>query len=82
MHLTSVRTLAIVMDMKNDKLSKAQKEAIVFALMAKAGDIVEYWTEQGGLDGIPADIGAAYICSLMRRMPGTIWDTRIPQGDK
>lgn len=64
-----------------EKLTRAQKEAIVMALMHKAGDLVEYWGEDVGLEGVPAEQGIAYLASLMRKMPGKGWDTRIPEGE-
>lgn len=58
------------------KLTKEQKAKIVTALIDEAGTIVEFWDEKGLAD-IPAEEGRAYLASLMRRLPGNSWDSRL-----
>ena len=62
-------------------LTRTQKSKIVAALMSEAGTLAEFWTEKG-LGDIGATEGRDYLASLMRKMPGDGWDTRLGPPDK
>lgn len=60
------------------KLTKAQKDQVVMALMGQAGNLAEFWGEMGLAD-VPQAAGVDYLASLMCRMPGDAWDIRLPE---
>ncbi len=62
-------------------LTRAQKRQVVAALMSEAGTLAEFWTAKG-LGDIDCVKGRDYLASLMRKMPGDWWDTRLGPPDK
>lgn len=58
-------------------LARSQKAAVVAALMSKAGDIAEFWSEHPELADVPVEEGVAYLAALLKRLPGEAWDRRL-----
>lgn len=66
-------------------LTNAQKRALAAELIHTAASLFENWEERGeaGLlseeaAAIDADEAAQYIANLLKHLPGTAWDTRLP----
>ena len=66
--------------LQDQRLTKAQKRAIVRALMDAAGTLVEFWGEQ--LGSVPATSGRRFLAHLMRKMPTDCWDDRLGPPDR
>lgn len=67
-------------------LTKKQKEALAAALISKAGDLIEFWSEQiendpnrEVLETIDADQAARQLAIWLQRLPGDSWSTMLPE---
>lgn len=66
-------------------MNREQKQALAMVLIDKAGDLIEFWSEQiecqpsheilKTIDGREA---AQQIANWLGRLPGNGWDNRIP----
>ena len=66
--------------------TKKQKEALAAALISKAGDLIEFWSEQIENDpnrevlvDIDASDAARQIAVWLQRLPGDSWSTMLPE---
>jgi hypothetical protein len=64
-------------------LSNIQKAALVALLLTQAGNAVEVWEDlqerNESLQGITAEEAALQFALWLQRLPGTVWDERLPQ---
>lgn len=60
---------------------REKKQAVAWALLSQAGDLVEFWTEktehQEWAGEITPEEAREWIASWLRRLPGTVWDIRL-----
>ncbi len=61
-------------------LTNAQKATLALALMHKAGDLVEFFTDMCPelAEEIDAADAAAQLAVWLKKLPGSGWDTRLP----
>ncbi|PRX91951.1 hypothetical protein [Allonocardiopsis opalescens] len=63
-------------------LTREQKAALAQALLAKAGDLIEFWAEtieeEKVLRDVDSDAAAQQLSVWLRRLPGRAWDMRLP----
>jgi hypothetical protein len=62
-------------------MTKQQKEQLAGLLISQAGNLVEFWAEQG-VDGLDKQEAAEQLAKWLSKLPGTEWDTRLPMVDK
>lgn len=67
-------------------MNKRQKEALAALLISKAGDLVEFWSEQikddpqfEVLETIDADQAAHQLAVWLQRLPGDSWCVMLPE---
>lgn len=61
-------------------LTNAQKAALALALMHKAGDMVEFFTDMCPelAEEVDAADAAAQLTMWLKKLPGSAWDMRLP----
>lgn len=63
-------------------MTRSEKQALAFELMAKAGDIVEFWEEHAStnseLSNVDPNEAAQVLAQWLSKLPGTAWDGRLP----
>jgi hypothetical protein len=65
-------------------MTRKQKELLAFAVMQRAASLLEDWDEattrgwHQDLADIDRDEAAHVIAGWMKKLPGTLWDTRLP----
>jgi hypothetical protein len=66
-------------------VKRASGQALAQLLASRAGDIVEFWDEMKGdipeLADVSAEEAATALGTWLSRLPGGVWDTRIPPPD-
>jgi hypothetical protein len=61
-------------------MTRKQKEALAFAVMSQAANLIEFWSENSetyGIDDIDPNEARKQIAAWMSRLPGGAWDTRL-----
>lgn len=61
-------------------MNNDQKRILAAALLNKAGDLVEFFAELCPelAEEISADDAAAQLAVWLKNLPGSAWDTRLP----
>ena len=65
-----------------DRLSRRQQEALAYLVMQQAANLKEYpelRESEPDLDGVSSEAIARQLSIWMKKLPGSIWDTRLPQ---
>jgi len=66
-------------------MTRHQKEALAYALLGQAGDLIEFWHDYlrsgklpDNLAGVDVEEAAEQLTQWLKRLPGDIWDNRLP----
>ncbi|SKU62945.1 hypothetical protein [Mycobacteroides abscessus] len=62
-------------------MTRNQRQALAFAVINRAADLSEFWTEliDDELEGVDREEAIQTIADWLGRLPGNRWDLRLPQ---